>query len=78
LQAAIEENLDGNPARPALLGELKHSRTAWALAESGWLWGRRFLDHTTPTPPTAWMRDGSWGGENPHPEEDGTEAYPRS
>jgi hypothetical protein len=60
LQAAIEENLDGNPARAALLGELKHSRAKWALAESGWLWGRRFLDHTTPTPPTAWMRAVGW------------------
>jgi hypothetical protein len=60
LQAAIEENLEGNSARAALLGELKHSRTTWALAESGWLWGRRFLDHTTPTPPTAWMRAIGW------------------
>jgi hypothetical protein len=60
LQAAIEENLDGNPARAALLGELKHSRTKWALAESGWLWGRRFLDHTTPTPPAEWMRAAGW------------------
>lgn len=60
LQAAIEENLEGNSARAALLGELKHSRTTWALAENGWLWGRRFLDHMTPRPPTAWMRAVGW------------------
>jgi hypothetical protein len=60
LQAAIEENLDGNPARPALLGELKHSRAQWSLVASGWLFGRRFLDHSTPTPPSWWMRAVSW------------------
>jgi len=60
LQAAIEENLDGNPARPALLGELKHSRAQWSLVASGWLFGRRFLDHSTPTPPSWWMHAVSW------------------
>lgn len=60
LQSAIEENLDGNPARPALLGELKHSRAQWSLVASGWLFGRRFLDHSTPTPPSWWMHAVSW------------------
>ncbi|MBP8273232.1 MAG: hypothetical protein KAY59_02320 [Acidobacteria bacterium] len=60
LASTIEESLIASPAREALLGELKHSRFTWPLVMEGWLWGRRSLDYSTPTSPTAWMRAVAW------------------
>lgn len=60
LASTIDESLIASPAREALLGELKHSRFTWPLVMEGWLWGRRFLDYSTPTPPAAWMRAVAW------------------
>ncbi len=60
LASTLDENLIASPAREALLGELKHSRFTWPWVMDGWLWGRRALDYSTPTPPTAWMRAVAW------------------
>lgn len=60
LAAAIDETLVPHPARAALLGELKHGRAVWPMVENGWLWGRRFLDYSTPEAPTRWMRGVAW------------------
>jgi hypothetical protein len=60
LAAAIDENLHIRPAREALLGELKHTRSRWSLMERGWLWGARTVDHAVPALPTAWMRGLGW------------------
>lgn len=60
LAVVIDENLVEHPARLVLLGELKHSRATWPWAQEGWLWGRRFLDYSTPEPPSAWMRGVAW------------------
>lgn len=60
LASTIDENLVASPAREALLGELKHSRFTWPWVLDGWLWGRRALDYSTPTEPTAWMRAVAW------------------
>ena len=60
LASTIDENLIASPAREALLGELKHSRFTWPFVMEGWLWGRRSLDYSTPTPPAAWMRAVAW------------------
>jgi hypothetical protein len=62
LAAAVDENIAGNPAREALLGELKHARWQWPLVERGWLWGRTTLDYQAPTPPSVGMRAISWLG----------------
>ena len=60
LAAAIDETLVPHPARAALLGELKHARFVWPLVGNGWLFGRRFLDYSTPEAPTTWMRVVAW------------------
>lgn len=60
LASTINESLVESPSREALLGELKHSRASWPWVRDGWLWGRRNVDYSVATEPTAWMRAVAW------------------
>lgn len=60
LASTINENLVESPARESMLGELKHSRASWPWVREGWLWGRRTVDYSVATEPTAWMRAVAW------------------
>ncbi len=60
LASTINENLVESPARESLLGELKHSQASWPWVREGWLWGRRTVDYSVATEPTAWMRAVAW------------------